>query len=199
MKTLALLMLTVVGQPPPSSLPGPEPEQLAPAEEKGRSAPVTDDSGTVFKGKVREISGGPGDRSQALLLTDDGHRFVLHAVRRDEAPELVRLSGLRIQVRALPMVGLPDHIRVLQYRILDIGNGVEPRVGHIARLGQGSQSRLVFVDENGRADLLPAGWTRKLRHHVGSKVWMTGRFQGTDFLPSRFAILRPVAKEEALP
>lgn len=147
----------------------------------------------AFFGQIREVSGGPGGRSQAILLADGGRRLTLHALRPAEATELIRLSGVRVQLRTTTDAQLPGphHVRVLSYQILDVGGGIKPRVGHIARLEQAGSRRLVFVDETGRADWLPAGWTKKLDRHVGSKVWMAGRRKGGVFSPSRFAILRP--------
>ena len=152
----------------------------------------------TFSGEVREISGGPAGRSQAILLAGEGRRLTLHALRPAEASELIRLTGVRVRIRTARDPGLPgpDHVRVLSYEILDVGGGIRPRVGHIARLEHDGRPRLVFVDEFGRADWLPAGWAPKLERHVGSKVWMAGRRKGDVFLPTRFAILRSAPRKE---
>lgn len=191
-----LVILTAQTKPPQGERPArdaPRIESPLQPEARPRKGPTRD-----YIGRVREVSGGPAGRSQAILLTDAGRQLSLHPVRQAEASELVRLSGLRVRIRATPGPGLPgpDHVRVLRYEILDIGGGITPRVGHIARLEQNGEPRLLFVDQTGRADLLPTGWTHKLRHHVGSKVWMSGKTQHGVFSPSRFAILRPVRKGE---
>ena len=153
-----------------------------------------------IEGKVREVAGGPAGRPQAILVADSGHH-VLFALDPAFANELRRLSGLVVRVTGVtgdPRAAAKDDILVDRYEIKEIGKGVVPRVGRLAllRVG-GQQSRLVFVDERGEADLLPAGWSRKMKRHAGAKVWMVGRRdRDGSFRPQRFAILRaptPVA------
>lgn len=147
----------------------------------------------ALDGKIREVAGGPAGRPQALLISK-GRQYVLHALDPGFRTELRRLSGLKVRVHGVvgdPRAAAADHVLVDRYRILDIGKGVVPRVGRLAALRVGPQRRLVFVDDRGQADLLPAGWGKKLTRHAGAKVWMVGRRdKDGSFRPQRFAILR---------
>ncbi|MEM7677774.1 MAG: hypothetical protein AAF449_17390 [Myxococcota bacterium] len=148
----------------------------------------------ALQGKIREISGGPAGRTQAQLIAPDA-RYILHALDPGLRGELKRLAGLVVRVRGVigdPRAPAADHVLVQDYKILALGRGIVPRVGRLALLHVGDARRLVFVDEQGQADLLPQGWSRKLAHHAGAKVWMVGhRDNDGSFRPQRFAILRP--------
>lgn len=82
---------------------------------------------------------------------------------------------------------------VQDYKILDVGAGVVPELGMIAAVNIEGKSRLLFVSENGQASLLPNGWARKMKRHVGAKIWMVGKQKDGQLKPTRFAILRSVA------
>ncbi|MEL7370938.1 MAG: hypothetical protein AAFN74_18600 [Myxococcota bacterium] len=165
-------------------------------------SPSADLRTVTLQGKIREISGGPAGRTQAQLVTQNA-RYLLHARRFGLRGELKRLTGLVVRVRGVvgdPSVPTKDHVLVEDYEILEVGRGLVPRVGRLALLHVGDQRRLVFVDEQGQADLLPKGWSRKLNRHAGAKVWMVGhRDQDGSFRPQRFAILRPRPKTKSRP
>ncbi len=150
------------------------------------------------QGQVREVGGGPGGRPQALLIGVDT-RHVLTALDPDLRIELRRLAGAVIKVSGVvgdPRVAAKDHVLVDRYEIVEIGKGIVPRVGRLAMLQVGPQERLVFVDESGQADLLPQGWSRRMRRYAGAKVWMVGRRdKDGSFRPQRFSILRGPRKE----
>ena len=151
------------------------------------------------QGKVREIGGGPGGRPQALLVGADA-RHVLTALDPDLRIELRRLAGAVIEVSGVvgdPRVAAKDHVLVDRYEIIEIGKGIVPRVGRLAMLQVGTDRRLVFVDESGRADLLPEGWSRRMGRYAGAKVWIVGRRdKDGSFRPQRFSILRGPRKEQ---
>lgn len=173
---LALMMALTAH--PPSAIPKPKPIKLS--------------------GAVREVSGSPGGR--ALLVLDDGAEFVLHGPNPGRKNELKRLSGTRVRVFGVtrdPRIPRGRHIMVERYQILDVGGGTKPRVGTLASLKVAGQDRLIFVDQQGQADMLPAGWGKKMNKHAGAKVWMVGRRASDGFKPQRFAILRPGRKADS--
>lgn len=199
MNACLILALGLLGQPEEASE---TPTEATPTEATQHVVLPPVESGESpgarsWVGKVQEVSGGPGGRSRAILLTQDGEQVSLHPLRPGDRRELVRLSGLRVRIRGAPGQSEwgPSNVRVADYEILDIGGGIKPRVGHIALLERDGGTRLLFVDGTGRADMLPASWTRKMRRHVGSKVWMAGPVKDGVFSPSRFAVLRPAKKK----
>ncbi len=181
--TACVLAATIAGQ---SSQPAP-PDRAAPR-------PV------ALEGRVREVAGGPGGRPQALLVTEDAQQYRLHALDAGFRGELRRLAGLQVRIHGVlgdPRVARPETVLVDRYEILAVSRGKAPRIGRLAMLAVGDQKRLVFVDESGRADLLPRGWSRKLSRHAGAKVWMIGRHaKDGSFRPQRFSILRAAPKPE---
>lgn len=148
-------------------------------------------------GEVKEVSGGAGT-SRALLLIEGGE-YQLHGLANPSRNELVRLSGAKVRVYGItgdPRIPRGKHVLVERYEIVDVGGGVAPRVGRIAKLEMNGATRLLFVDESGVADLLPAGWGKKMMQHVGAKVWMVGSRNGKGFQPQRFAILKSMEGDE---
>lgn len=164
------------------ALPSAPPPTAAPAQPQG---PV------LVVGKIREVRGIP--RSRAELVTEAGVHHPLHAEQLGLATELVRLAGAKVRLvtRHHPLLS-GQALMVDSYQILDVGGGQVPRLGHLAALRLKDVRRLVFVGDDGQADLLPAGWNRKLMHQVGAKLWLIGHYNREGyFRPARFAILRP--------
>ena len=156
----------------------------------------------TLEGKIREVAAGPAGRPQAMLIDAEGAR-PLFALDPAFSKELRRLAGLKVRVHGTvgdPRAAAKDHVLVDRYEILEVNKGVVPRVGHLAVLRVGTDARLVFVDGDGRADLLPQGWGRRMQRHAGAKIWMVGlRDKDGSFRPQRFAILRPAAGRRARP
>lgn len=149
-------------------------------------------------GKVREILGS-AERPQAVLELDDKSELVLHGATELDDAELRRLAGVRIKTKGIkgdPLLPRGNHVRVAHYDILDVGGGVVPRIGRIASLDLNGTERLLFVDDDGSAQLLPLGWASKMTKHVGAKVWLVGTRAKAELTPTRFAILRPGEKAE---
>jgi hypothetical protein len=148
-------------------------------------------------GEVKEIGGGP-DGSRALLVAEGGD-YQLHGAADPADAELVRLAGAKIRIFGFtgdPRLPSGRHVRVERYEIVDVGGGVVPEMGHIAKIELGGRTRLLFVSQSGIADLLPEGWGKKMMQHVGAKVWMVGSRQGKEFSPQRFAILKSMEGEK---
>ena len=147
-------------------------------------------------GEVKEASGGAGG-SRALLMVEGGE-YQLHAAVTPSENELKRLSGAKVRIFGItgdPRIPRGKHVLVERYEIVDVGGGVVPRIGQIAKIEIGGDTRLLFVDAAGTADLLPEGWGKKMMQHVGAKVWMVGSKNGKDFQPQRFAILKTTEVE----
>lgn len=145
----------------------------------------------VAEGKIREVTG-PG-RSRALLVTEDNKSFTLEARSKELTEELLRLSGVKVRLRAearpeATPEGVP--LQVSSYEILDVGGGVVPVIGHLAMLEGGAERRMIFVTEDGRASLLPRTWTDRLVSHLGAKVWIVGQKTKDELVVRRFSILR---------
>lgn len=174
------LMVALAGHPP-AATPKPKPIELL--------------------GSVKEVSGGPGS-SRALIVLDGGGSYQLHGTASPSEAELKRLSGVKVRIYGItgdPRIPRGKHVLVDRYEIVDVGKGVVPRIGRIAKMDLGGATRLLFVDERGDADLLPEGWGKKMMKHVGAKLWMVGSRSGSKFTPQRFSILasgnRDVEKE----
>lgn len=150
-------------------------------------------------GKIREVGGGLRGGPQALLVLDDKSDRVLHGASDLDDEELRRLAGARVRVFGVendPMMPRGNHVRVDRYEILDVGGGAVPRLGRLAELELEGKQRLVFVADDGRAELLPASWYKKMSKHVGARLWVVGdRAPGkAELTPVRFAIIRPGPK-----
>lgn len=164
------------------------------------AAAAQDPAPYLAEGKIREVTG-PG-RSRAMLVTDDRRSFTLESESAALREELVRLSGVRVRLRAQPRAtdapeGVP--LQVEAYEILDVGGGVVPTIGHLALLEAGTERRLIFVTEDGRASLLPKTWTDRLVSHVGAKIWLVGQKDKDELRVKRFSILRVPPKGAATP
>jgi hypothetical protein len=149
-------------------------------------------------GKVREVGSGPGGKVEPILELDDKSEVTLHGREDADDIELRRLAGTRVKVSGMkgdPTLPRGNHVRVLKYEILDAGGGVVPKLGRIAEIAIDGKTRLLFVDDEGKAAFLPQGWIAKLQKHVGAKVWIVaGETKGSEMTPSKFAILRPGPK-----
>lgn len=144
-------------------------------------------------GKVREVKSGEGGAPQAVLELADVGEMVLHGLDDKGDAELMRLAGVRVRIYGVkgdPTLPRGNHVRVDRYEIVDVGNGVVPRIGRIAAIELHGTTRIVFVDDQGQADLLPAGFTKKMQANVGARAWMIGSKDKGDFIPTRFSILR---------
>lgn len=175
---VSIAVLLALGAHPASSVPRPKSVELT--------------------GQVKEVGAGGLKRSAAVLAANDGEQYTMHAVTSEGAEELKRLAGVKIAIRGVkndPRLPRGRHILVEHYEIVDVGKGVVPRIGVIAKVDVGGKSRLLFVDDKGRADPLPSGWSKKMTRHVGAKVWMVGVGEGESFKPRRFSILRAPRKE----
>lgn len=148
-----------------------------------------------LEGKIRQIRGVPS--SQAALVTEGGALYPLYSHTPGLAKELKRLSGAKVRLEAERLLPSKTSLLVHSYQILDVGRGVVPRIGHIAALRIKNIKRLVFVDDEGEADLLPVGWGKKIPRKIGAKLWMVGRYERGYFKPTRFSILRPAPKATA--
>lgn len=157
------------------------------------NAELPEPRATELMGKVREVGGGVGGRPKAVLIADDGKELTLYGQDDGADDELRRLSGVRIKVRGLmdhPRVPHGPHVLVETYEIVDVGGGVVPSLGQLASIELDNGPRLLFVEDGGRAHLLPQGWGKKMRRHVGARLWMVGSMRKGQFAPERFAILR---------
>jgi hypothetical protein len=144
-------------------------------------------------GKIREVISGMGVKPQAILALDDKKELVLHGHSEADDVELIRLAGVRVKIDGIkgdPLLPRGNHVRVLRYEILDVGGGVVPRLGRLALIELNGAERVLFVDDEGRADLLPAGFTAKMSKNAGARVWMIGTKEKSELVPTRFAILR---------
>lgn len=149
-----------------------------------------------LRGEVRTVKVGPTTRA-ALMVDDDTH--VLAARRADLEQELQNLDGATVVVAGYRDDGLrPPGVDLLVevYEIVDVGDGRVPRLGRLAALALDGDTKLLFVDEAGRADVLPESWKKRMLRHVGAKLWILGR-RGDDgrYTPTRFKILRSTATE----
>jgi hypothetical protein len=145
-------------------------------------------------GKVREVMSGSGGRPQAVLQLEDKTELVLHGRDQIGSSELIHLAGVKVKifgVKGDPLLPRGNHVRVDRYEILDIGDGVVPRMGHLAVLEISGKDRVLFVDDSGRAELLPEGYTTKMIKNAGARVWMVGTRDKSELVPTRFSILRP--------
>lgn len=148
-----------------------------------------------LEGKIREVSS--KGRTVAMLETTDGRGLSLTSPVEGLGEELRRLSGVLVRLKGRrSSAKAPDGepVSALSYEILDVGGGVVPKIGTIAAMDIAGQRRLIFVDESGSAELLPAAWVKRMGGHVGAKVWMVGRVEQGELRPSRFSILRPGPK-----
>lgn len=149
----------------------------------------------IVTGKVRDVAAGIAGKPAAELKTDDGKTLILRGYGAEEDGELLRLGGMKIRAHVIEGdSGLPatgGYVRVAHYEIVDVSGAGAPKIGVLARLEVDGKERLIFVAEDGTAELLPQGWNRKMAQHVGSKMWMIGSKKGGTFSPSRHGILRP--------
>ncbi len=176
MSILSLVLLSSMVGHPPSSVPRPQ--------------------AVTLQGRVRAASAGHRGAARVLLVTKNAEEFELHTPNRAEHKELERLAGVTVRIRGYKGDSrLPRgrHIMVNRYEILDVGAGKVPELGIIAALDIDGKSRLLFVSEAGQATLLPNGWARKMKRHVGAKIWMVGKRKNGQLKPTRFAILRSAA------
>ncbi len=173
----SLILLTALSGHPASAVPRPKTVEL--------------------RGEVREVSGGKLGKSRAVLVVEDGEEYTMHGMDSATGEELTRLAGTKIEAFGLmndPRLPRGNHVLVQRYAIVDVGKGVVPRTGVIAQMEIGGAMRLLFVDDDGRADLLPEGWGKKMSRHVGARIWMVGSGEGASFKPLRFSILRGARK-----
>ena len=139
-------------------------------------------------GTIKSVSDVP--KPKTLLIRDDGSQWTLHPGKQLGASELTRLSGARVSIAGWtedPRVPRGQHVWVDRYKIKEIG-GISPRVGHIARLHLENRELFIFVDEQGRANVLPKNWVRRRQYSVGSKLWIISASGA--FKPIRYALLR---------
>lgn len=173
MSLLSLVLLSSVVGHPPSAVPRPEP--------------------IIVQGKVHAASGGAAGRARVLIITKNAEEYELHTPEVPAHNELERLAGVTVKIQGYqgdPRLPRGRHVMVNSYEILDVGNGVRPELGVIAEIQIEDKSRLIFVNEDGQAALLPEGWARKMQQLVGAKLWMVSKKKEGGIRPSRFAILR---------
>ena len=153
--------------------------------------PAQADTPTVLEGMIKEKSGGPLGKARVQLKTAEkmitlrGHTPSLHK-------ELSRLNKMNVRINALPKKG---HHEVLSYELLSRSSGEIPQTGHFAGMELNGQYRILFVSSNGQASLLPIGWAKKMKRHVGAKAWVIGEPRDGQLTPKRFGILRSLAKD----
>ncbi len=146
-----------------------------------------------ISGTVREV-GGLG-RSAVELKTEDGETLSLKGKTNEGDLELKSLGTLKVK-----LFGERDQqsLVVERFEILETGpEGQKPRLGLLASLMVGGEPRMIFVDERGQAELLPSGFSSKMKALVGAKVWMIGLKKGDRYTPLRFGVLRPRAESPA--
>jgi hypothetical protein len=145
----------------------------------------------AIEGEIREVSGGPLGRGQVQVKTDK-KTIKLRTARAELSQELQRLNKMRVRLEGHSH---ETHFEVLGYRILKHSSGEVPQVGHFAGIELNGQYRILFIYADGNAALLPIGWAKKMRRHVGAKAWMLGEPRDGQLTPRRFGILRPKPKE----
>ncbi|NJK90118.1 MAG: hypothetical protein HC923_12520 [Myxococcales bacterium] len=148
-----------------------------------------------MKGVLQTVKDGPSTR--AVLKINDDETLVLASRRKDLEEELKNASGATVVIeghRAKALLPPGVDLIVEDYRILDVGDGQVPRLGQLAVFDAPEGQRLLFVDETGRADLLPESWNKRMMNEVGARLWILGRRDGRTFVPVRFRILRARAE-----
>ena len=144
----------------------------------------------TLEGVIKEKSGGALGQSRLRFKMQDksitlrGHTPALQK-------ELGRLNKMTVRIKAYAREG---HHEVLSYELLRHKSGEVPRIGRIAGMQVGGEYRILFVSSDGEAALLPSGWVKKMRRHVGAKTWMIGAPRDGQLTPRRFGILRPGPK-----
>jgi len=143
------------------------------------------------RGEIRTVKVGPSTRA-ALIVGDD--TTILAARRAGLDEELQNLDGATVVVTGYRDPGLRPpgaDLVVESYEIVDVGDGRVPRLGRLAALAVDGETKLLFVDEAGRADVLPESWKKRMLEHVGAKLWVLGRrARDGSYTPTRFQILR---------
>ncbi|MFO0723157.1 MAG: hypothetical protein U1E65_05205 [Myxococcota bacterium] len=157
--------------------------------------PAFADEAPSVTGTVREVS--ELGHSVGELKAEDGETLRLRGKTPADEAELASLSGLKVKFFGARSKGL---LSVERFEVLEAG-GQRPRIGVIASLSLSGEARLLFVDVDGHAELLPTGFTAKGNALVGAKVWMIGLKKGERFTPLRFGVLRanPTNLEENAP
>lgn len=128
-----------------------------------------------IKGRVELV--GTVNTPSLNLVSEEGRRF---EVTGDLVGELSALQGapvLEVQV-AREREGMLPRVKVVGYRILDVGGGDKPEVG-IVEVKDGRVT--LVVDEKTRHQLMDTQVARKLVSRVGEKVWIVGKTTSSGF------------------
>jgi len=159
----------------------------------GMSVPMSANSNPLetIDGIIKEVSGGPMGRGQVQLKSET-KTIKLRAATAALGQELQRLNKMSVRLKGHTK---SDHFDVLSYTLLKHSSGETPSLGHFAGMDLNGKYRILYVYSDGRAALLPIGWAKKMRRHVGAKAWMIGEPRDGQLTPRRFGILRPKAKE----
>lgn len=142
---------------------------------------------TWHRGTVHVVRGMP---EPSVRLHSDSDKWELSGPL---AGELGQLQSATVKVRGAPKNG---RLRAKAYKILDVGGGIRPLVGHVA-----VQEGHLVVERDGadplRLQVTPRG-SRRLRGLAGAKIWVYGN-RDTDSAPlkvMRYGVLKPPPKSE---
>ena len=148
-------------------------------------------SQVVLQGQIKVVSGGRFGQAQVQLKTEK-KTFKLRAKTASLGHELERLNKMKLSVHGEEK---GTEFEVSKYTLSAQASGHTPQIGHFAGLDLNGQYRILFVYANGDAALLPIGWAKKMKKHVGSKAWMLGEPRDGQLTPRRFGILKTKSKE----
>ena len=147
-------------------------------------------SQVVLEGQIKVVSGGRFGQAQVQLKTDK-KTFKLRAISASLGHELERLNKMKLSVEGEKK---GTEFEVSKYTIMTQSSGKTPKIGHFAGLDLNGEFRILFIYTNGDAALLPIGWAKKMKKHVGSKAWMLGEPRDGQLTPRRFGILKTKSK-----
>ncbi len=139
---------------------------LIAAASQPASTPVAVDQ--WIKGHVERV--GTVANPQLNLVSENDRRYELVG---ELTIELAGLESAKLELLCSREHegSLLPRLRVINYRILDIGGGEKPEIGVVKVSGE-----QVSISDSGRdLKLVDTQLARNLRRHVGQKVWVVGK------------------------